>query len=143
MALTLVTGADVVVQRLIKLDPEFAILRGRMAGTQDIGRVVVIPYAHLVTVNLTRPLSDTDLEAIFGKNGQAFAGEIVLSGPVNETAALGHGPLEEEPERDIRSEPQKKPAGGAKPAMPSKTQLLAKLRARLNDPSRPGGGSSA
>jgi hypothetical protein len=131
MALTLSTGAEVVVQRLVKLDPEVAILRGRLAGTQDTGRLVVLPYSHLVAVNIARPLTDGDVDTIFGRNGQAFAGEMALAVPGDSSPGDGAPDVDS----SANGEPD---AAGPKPAMPSKNQLLAKLRARLSDGNRPG-----
>src|SRR5437764_4639583 len=73
LILSLNTGAEVVIQKFVKLEPEYMILRGRMAGTQDNGRVVILPYSNIVTINVTRRLLEAEIEAIFGKEGQTFA----------------------------------------------------------------------
>jgi hypothetical protein len=132
LVLTLTTGGEVVVQRFVKLDADVAILRGRMAGTQDNGRLVVLPYNNLIAINFTRRISDAEVETIFGKNTQAFAASISLSAPAaaegesaegNDVAGDDDG---DTPHADAVSVP-------VKPAMPSKTVLIAKLRARLNE----------
>jgi hypothetical protein len=115
LALTLTTGSEVVVQQLVKLDGECLILRGRMAGTQDSGRIVMLPYCNLVAVNITRPLGEPEIEAIFGKDGQPFPATIPLNDHVSGEAPAA-APADEAP---------------ARPAMPSKSVLIAKLRARL------------
>src|SRR5256885_16257548 len=79
LMLTLSTGAEVVMQKFVKLEPDYAILRGRMAGTQDNGRVIVLPYANLIAVNITRRLLEPEIEAIFGKDAQVFAPSLTLS----------------------------------------------------------------
>jgi hypothetical protein len=117
LALTLTTSAEVIVQSFVKLDPDFVILRGRMAGTQDTGRVVILPYSNLVSVNFARRMTEPEIEAVFGRNVQACASAAPeASGNAatvtNECDAVN---------------------ASARPAMPSKTALLAKLRARLND----------
>jgi hypothetical protein len=123
LVLTLTTGAEVVVQRFVKLEAEYAILCGRMAGTQDNGRIVVLPYSNLVAVNVTRRLTEPETEAIFGKDTEAFAAAAPIGGEPGEHA---NGAADEE-----GTEEQ-----AAKPAMPSKTALLKKLRERLRDASR-------
>ena len=40
LALTLVTGAEIIMQSLLRLESDFAIMRGRMAGSTDAGRVI-------------------------------------------------------------------------------------------------------
>ncbi len=135
LILTLGTGAEVVVQKLVKLDTDVVILRGRMAGTQDSGRVVILPYCHLIAINFARRLSEADVDTIFGKNTQPFAADIALSaGAAPAAAAEGD---EEDEAREEEAAPA--PANGptpAKPALPSKAELLAKLRARLGDAPR-------
>src|ERR1019366_6123338 len=67
LALGLATGAEIVVQRIVKLEPDFMIIRGRLAGTQDTGRVVMVPYPQLTFVAIQRDLKDSEVEGIFGK----------------------------------------------------------------------------
>jgi hypothetical protein len=130
LILSLSTGTEVVVQRFIKLDTDVVVLRGRMAGSQDAGRVVVLPYSHLVSINFVRRLTDTDLETVFGKNTQTFAADINLAPPPADGA---RDDLPDEPVEPAAQGPAGTNGGGAKPGLPSKAELLAKLRARLGD----------
>jgi hypothetical protein len=133
--LLLTTGAEVVVQQFVKLDAECLILRGRMAGTQDTGRVVMLPYCNLVAVNITRRLAEPEIEAIFGKDGQPFPAPIALS--ISSPAEQGDSSPAATPER-----PADDGSPVAKPAMPSKSVLIAKLRARLAETNKSGGSIS-
>src|SRR2546423_9917533 len=72
LALGMATGAEIVVQKIVKLEPDFMMIRGRLAGTQDSGRVVFIPYPQLTYVAVQRALTDAESEAIFG-HGEASA----------------------------------------------------------------------
>jgi hypothetical protein len=135
LILSLTTGAEVVVQKFVKLEPDYVILRGRMAGTQDSGRVVILPYSNIVSINVTRRLLEAEIDGIFGKETQGFAASVPLTAvPAAETGG-GDTPL------DTAEAVAEANAGSAlaKPAMPSKTALLAKLRARLNEANRAGG----
>jgi hypothetical protein len=128
IALTLSTGSEVVLQQVVKLDSDCIILRGRMAGTQDNGRVVVLPYSTLVSFNITRRMSEAEVEAVFGSNAATFAAANPVStapaaAQTSEAAVNGHADDADAP---------------AKPAMPSKTVLIAKLRARLNEANKVG-----
>jgi hypothetical protein len=134
LILTLTTGAEVVIQKFVKLDQDYVILRGRMAGTQDNGRVVALPYDNIVAINVTRRLLEQEIEAVFGKEGQTFAANVALTAAASAESS-GDTPLDTA-EAVEEAEPVEAPA---KPAMPSKTALLAKLRARLNEANRPGG----
>jgi hypothetical protein len=138
LVLTLTTGGEVVVQRFVKLDADVAILRGRMAGTQDNGRLVVLPYSNLIAINFTRRISDAEIETIFGKNTQAFAASISLSAPATteSESAGGNDVAAHEDGDNANADAVNAPA---KPAMPSKTILIAKLRARLNEANKSNG----
>jgi hypothetical protein len=143
LALTLITGGEVVVQKFIKLDPDVVILRGRMAGTQDSGRVVIVPYCQLIAINFTRRLSEKNIEAIFGTNTQSFAADIVLDAPdpdpaeetgsAEEPAKEGATPNGAGQGANAGAKPAGAKPAGAKPALPSKAELLAKLRSRLGE----------
>ena len=58
LALGLTTGSEIVVQKIVKLEPDFMIIRGRLAGTQDTGRLVMVPYPQLTFVAIQRDLKD-------------------------------------------------------------------------------------
>src|SRR3712207_5471743 len=80
LALTLTNGMEIVIQRILKLDPDFAVLRGRMAGTQDQGRVVIVPYHQFLSIAFGKRMTDPEVVAIFGKSQTTFAAPIELSG---------------------------------------------------------------
>lgn len=124
LAFILNTGSELVVQRLLRLEPDFVVLRGRMAGTQDNGRVVVVSYDQLCALAFQRRMTDPEVEAVFGGGVPPFA----AAAPAAEAAAADPVAAPEEstvngPEGDVNTSP--------KPSLPSKSMLLAKLRARL------------
>lgn len=132
LALTVTTGSEIVIQSIVRLDDDFAIFRGRLAGTQDNGRVVIVPYTQLVSVAFNRHLKDADIEAIFGAS-TPMAAAIELTNAADEP--LGHE--ETAPAEPAAAEPTAPPPPAVsppvRPSMPSKSILLAKLRARLAD----------
>ncbi|MBI2806194.1 MAG: hypothetical protein HYX68_14530 [Planctomycetes bacterium] len=125
LALGMTTGAEIVVQKIVKLEPDFMMIRGRLAGTQDSGRVVLIPYSQLTFVALQTALKDSDVEAIFGKGAPVLvadlpsAAQTVEPEPNAEDDTLNDAPLGVNPPK--RPEPA------------SKAALLAKLRERLKN----------
>src|SRR5438093_8405671 len=50
IALNLVTGAEIMMQSLLRLENDYAIMRGRMAGSTDAGKVLILPYDHIVNL---------------------------------------------------------------------------------------------
>src|SRR5204863_4530512 len=80
VAMTLVTGAEIIMQSMLRLESDYAILRGRMAGSTDAGRVILLPYDQIVNVAFTKRMLEPEVEAVFGKileqpTGQAPATE--------------------------------------------------------------------
>jgi hypothetical protein len=67
LALTLVTGSEIVIQDILRLDPDYVILRGRMAGSTDAGRVVVMPYDQIVNLVFTKRMTEPEVQSIFGQ----------------------------------------------------------------------------
>jgi hypothetical protein len=124
VALGLTTGSEIVVQKIVKLEPDFMIIRGRLAGTQDSGRIVMIPYVQLTFVALQKPLMDTEVEAIFGKGAPVVAAALPSAPPSSDVPAEQAEP---EPVSESRTGRAKKPEQA------SKTVLLAKLRDRLKE----------
>src|SRR5262245_8537336 len=120
LALGLTTGAEIITQRIIKLESEFMVTRGRLAGTTDPGRLLMIPYAQLTYVSITRVLTETEIEQLFGK---------VDPGPTSAAAQSAAATAEPATVKETTpgvNAPKKQDA-------PSKTVLLAKLRDRLKD----------
>jgi hypothetical protein len=129
LALGMSTGFEIVVQQLLRLDDEFMVLRGRTSGTNDGGRIMILPYGHLVSIAFNRRLAATEVEKIFGASQftplRNEDGEIVEAAP--------------EPAEAPKAAPPEKPAPAEKPAAAgpakplSKSILLARLRERLAD----------
>lgn len=149
LVLLTTTNAEVMVQRLVRLDADFVILAGRMAGTTDGARIMIMPYDQISNIAFNKKMTDKDVAAIFGADG-------ILPAPA---AALAKTPAaEEKPAEDVESEEsadddlveanveeeagevevvaeEATPVATAAPAAPavhpSKSILLARLRARL------------
>lgn len=151
LALTLNTGLEIMVQRLVKLEGEFVLLRGRLSGSQDNGRLLFLPYDQIVAVSYIRRVSDEEVKTHFAQPicaavpiaspvaafavptaAPSFAGDF-FEGPVQEKAAAAES---DEPTLNDADDEGNTPA---KVKMPSKTLLLAKLRARLSEGNGSGG----
>src|SRR5262249_7599624 len=65
LAFSLTTGGEIVVQSLLRLERDFVSLRGRLSGSQDSGRVLILPYSQIVSLALQRRITDTEANAIF------------------------------------------------------------------------------
>jgi hypothetical protein len=126
LVVKLTSGAEVVLQTLLSLDEDYMVVRGRTAGSTDEGRVFLVPYDQMQYVGFNRYVSEPDLRSMFGSEAAATPPPVVAADPVAEPA-----PAVSTPEKPPETEPPKKPAAI------SKTILLARLRARLAQDSKP------
>jgi hypothetical protein len=133
-----VTGADVMVQAIVRLEDHYLILRGRPAGTSETGRTLVLPYCQINYLYFPPRLNPHYAAALFGAEETSFAalpaGIVLPTGSVEETPEPA--PPEQQPEDKeltTAAPPETKPPQ-PQPTAPehSKSVLLARLRAKLN-----------
>src|SRR5947209_20628161 len=60
------SGTEIAVQSLLRIEQEFVALKGRLAGSQDAGRVFFIPYANLDYFGTSQPIKDSEFNETFG-----------------------------------------------------------------------------
>jgi hypothetical protein len=148
------TGAEIVLQSIVRLEGDFVVLRGRMAGSTDAGRVIIVPYDQISYAGFSRKFTDPEVQALLGKPGVA----VQLVESPQDNAGEEQAVLEEiasaEPLASLAEEamsagsqvqlataaavaaaneppPAPPPPPAPKPSQPSKTMLLARLRSRL------------
>ncbi|MGL4554948.1 MAG: hypothetical protein ACRC33_27590 [Gemmataceae bacterium] len=64
-SLMTVNGTEISVQLIMRLEADFAIIKGRLSGSQDAGRVFFIPYASIDTFSYTNPVREIDVTELF------------------------------------------------------------------------------
>jgi hypothetical protein len=144
LVLVTTTNTEIVVQNLVRLERDFVVIRGRMSGSQDSGRIVIIPYDQINYAGFVKKVEDADLQAILGKPGVAATAEPAEEGAVAAGAGAAGAAVDDEVvdflaaaiEEAAATAAEPQPAedespAAAKPSHPSKTVLLARLRARL------------
>jgi hypothetical protein len=140
-------GAEVILQRLIRLDRDFLVALGRLSGTTDQAKVLILPYDQMTYLSFGKKLSEEELQGAIGKPGVVVASEQPAEvaeqtgsevevevevegqaeGPVNfPSAAATPVPVE-----TARAEPAPPDKSNHKVVPPSKSVLLARLRERL------------
>ncbi|MCI0641098.1 MAG: hypothetical protein L0Y72_13870 [Gemmataceae bacterium] len=157
LTVTTVTGIEIHVQTLLRLDEDVMIMRGRLGGTNEAGRIMMVPYDYITYAGFTKKMTEADVLGIFGK-GEEWPGADDQT--TNENAQMDTdddedddraGDSDEDEEEaaaegatvELRSYPAS-PSGLASAAgpplslkdkvKPSKTALLERLRARLDKP---------
>lgn len=66
LMLGLHNGTHIAVQDFLRVDEQYLLFRGRIAGTSDTGQVFCLPYDKLLYCCITRPLPERVMTHIFG-----------------------------------------------------------------------------
>lgn len=145
--LTIVTtiGAEIAIQEIVQMAEEYLILRGRLQGTSDAGRLFLVPLDQVSFVSSQVEMKDDAIRAIFGPgHGAAYvapsAPPPVAAPALAETAAV-HEPAAgsaEEPQpaaaEPAAGETPEQPKPSEKPAGPvNRSELLERLRTRSHN----------
>src|SRR5687768_13019637 len=88
LSIVSVTGAELVVQQVFRIERYFLVVRARTAGTLDGGRVLLVPYSQFDFLAFNRKLNEEEVGAIFNAPFQAVSPVYALpsatSGPQSE-----------------------------------------------------------
>jgi hypothetical protein len=60
-----VSGTEIAIQCFLRIDPECLALKGRLAGSQDAGRVFFIPYVQIDYFGYQKPLKESEFHEVF------------------------------------------------------------------------------
>jgi hypothetical protein len=131
-SLVLVTDnrTEIAVQTLLRVDEDFVAAKGRLAATQDAGRVYFIPYANINYVGFQREVKDAEFFEMFAgfdaPPGPATPPPAEAAAPPSPSA----GPMEGRP---APADPSSAQAPGKTPR-PLKSAVLERFRARNSNP---------
>jgi hypothetical protein len=117
------SGVEIAIQAILKLEPDFIIMRGRLTGTQEGGKILMMPYAEMTVLSITRAMKDEEVEAIFGKGDPPALIDLP-------PAIVAIAPSEPGTPAEAVSDAA---ASSSRPEPPTKTAMLAKLRERLKE----------
>jgi hypothetical protein len=155
LAVITVTGAELVIQQIFKIERDFMVMRARTSGTGDLGRTVIIAFSQIDFVAFNKKMTEEEVLKVFGEPmpeialpqpaayqpvayamppsappPAAFNGfNVSKPAPAAAAAPVEPIPLEE-------PVPVEAPAPQQKPGQISKTILLARLRERLAEKAR-------
>jgi hypothetical protein len=124
------SGTEIAVQALLRVESDFVAIKGRLAGSQDAGRVFFIPYANIDYFGLQRDVKETEFDAIFGDGSLSASLPAAVAAPattaVAPAAALPAGPA--------ATSPAEAPASASvsqKTPLPLKSEVLERFRSRI------------
>jgi hypothetical protein len=119
-------GIDISLQSLLRLEDQFLLARGRLAGTTDAGRIFCVPYDRMVSLSFTREMKDARVRDIFGDLLIPVAAAAPEPAPES-PAPAAPAKVEEPPPPKVEQPP---PAPAPAPANPFRERLLNRLATR-------------
>jgi hypothetical protein len=114
-------GNEIAVQDIVQLGPEYVVIRGRLAGTSDLGRAFFVPFDRIIYIGFQKAVPPTELYGMYGAVPPAPKPE---PQPTAQDDEKGSG----------QETPTQGPAGGATHPTPAqginRMELLQRIRAR-------------
>jgi hypothetical protein len=80
LVLTTMSGVDLSVETILRIEPTFLVFRGRVCGQTDDGRVFFLPYHQVDFLQMNRTVKEVEIAELFGDIAEA-----------PESAVLGEG----------------------------------------------------
>jgi hypothetical protein len=125
-------GLEVSLQAVLRREDDYLIVRGRLAGTTDTGRIFIIPYSQINLLCIQKSLAPAEVRALFGETLADVEEDEDAPPPPD-------APVEAEVEDVEKTQPIAQPPQPPsveelpRPAVPprlSKAELLARIRSR-------------
>ncbi len=73
LVLTTLTGVDLNVETILRVDETFLVFRGRISGITDEGRVFFVPYRQIDYLQINRHVMESEIRELFGEPSPAEA----------------------------------------------------------------------
>jgi hypothetical protein len=118
-------GIEINVKSIQLLEPDYVVIRGRLGGTTDAGRVFFVPYDQINYLTFNKEIKEEQVAEMLGTEAPPPRaaipdGESLLQAAAEAAAAA----VKEEPAPPPTPEP-------AKAAPPGKMALLERIRSRV------------
>jgi hypothetical protein len=141
LMLVTAAGTEISIQSVVRMEDDYLLLRGRLAGTTDTGRAFFLPYDQINYLGFQQAIPEAELRAFYGD--KADTAPVAVATPAADAApppAVEEAPLIAE---DVPPGPPKQtplpepPKTTVRAPVVGKNSILERLRAR----SHSGGGS--
>jgi hypothetical protein len=143
VSLITVTGNELVIQSVFRIEHDFMVIRARTSGTMDTGRCIVLPYAQVDFLAFNKAMSEEQVQKLFDGPFQASVPAMMMSPssvPVSTPTPLPYMPAP----RSVTPSSEAQAPAAVEEATPasdtnkhvSKSLLLARLRERLAEKSK-------
>ena len=67
LVFTTTSGSEIAIQGVVRTEPDYMVVRGRLTGTTDGGGFFFLPYDQIHFVGFQKPLKEADVRAMFGE----------------------------------------------------------------------------
>lgn len=138
-----IIGIEITIQAVFRIEEEYVVLRGRLAGTSDAGRVFFLPYDQINFLAFQKEVAEAQIQDLYGDSGTAGSAAAAALDLVEEVAVAAPAALPAGSSPTPSPSPGQKtpPPDVARPTIQSpllgKTRLIERLRARAQ-PGVPG-----
>jgi hypothetical protein len=134
-------GTEIAIQNVLRIEEDFVVIRGRLAGSSDTGRVFFVPYNQINYAGFQRAVKEEEFDALFGENAPQGAAEAAAREP--SSAVQPTGPKTPLPPAKSNGSPTggltatDRPRNSNRPPLPLKSELLERLRSRSHQGAAP------
>jgi hypothetical protein len=124
-------GTEIAVQNLLRIEEDFIVVRGRLAGSSDSGRVFFLPYSQIDYAGFQKPLREEEFDALFGESSASVPAPAPALPPVEPITPLPASKPQPTPHTNRGgTHTDQQPRNGNRPPLPLKSDLLERLRLR-------------
>ena len=133
VVLVTTAGIEISMQNLLRLEQDYAVIRGRLSGTTDTGRIFFVPYDQMNYLGFQKEIKDADICAMYGEQDPAPAVPRTIAEcepppiqPEPATMKVEESRPADPPSPDISQDPVRPET---KLSSPQRTRILEVLRA--------------
>src|SRR5262245_58990547 len=65
LAVMTTVGTEITIQAFVRVEEEYLVIRGRLAGTTDTGRVFFVPFDQINYLGFTREVKEPEILALY------------------------------------------------------------------------------
>jgi hypothetical protein len=146
LVLTTTSGNEIAIQGVVRTEPDYMVIRGRLTGTTEGGGFFFMPYDQIHYLGFQKPLKEADVRAMFGEKvfqdyirqeapAEAAAPPVAEPAPPPQPAAPAiPAPAPAKPgDSDARPRPSGVAGPEPRPSATNKAALLERLRSRRSE----------
>jgi hypothetical protein len=116
------SGTEIAIQSFLLVEQECVAVKGRLAGSQDAGRVFFIPYSNIDYFGFQQPVKDTEFTELFG--GVTLTAETT---PAEDKPEIVQSAA---PEPELPPDAPAESPSGQRPAI--RSEVLERFRSRVS-----------